>query len=137
MDNFDLKKFLVENKLTENSRILKEDTVKEEVESEYMSGAYDFMMFASNNLDNPDVEGIWDEFEQEYGDGSETNMGDGEWPPSQERTKRDKRKDQEDGFAEGIEEETPSREVIQAIRTIEAILERYFAGELSDTDEPI
>lgn len=74
--------------LTEDSSTVKEveeipnvpPTIEEEVESEYMTGAYDFMMFAAENLDNPEIEDIWDTFNNEYGDGSETNMEDEDDP---------------------------------------------------------
>lgn len=87
-DTFDIKKFLTENTLTTQSRLASSPstvqeveeipnvppTIEEEVESEYMTGAYDFMMFAAENLDNSEIEGIWDDFNNEYGDGSKTSL---------------------------------------------------------------
>jgi len=68
MDNFDLKRFLVENKLTRNSILLNENQIPQDIE-EFLNNMINFEVLddLSDNVEEGDnVNGVWEI--EEYGD---------------------------------------------------------------------
>jgi hypothetical protein len=77
MDNFDLKRFLIENHLTRNSTLLNENQVPQDIE-EFLSDMINFEVLddLSDDIEEGDnVNGVWDvkEYgnEEEYGDAAD------------------------------------------------------------------